>query len=243
MLKRIDVAVTPAAVPLGLRGAAVVVIDVLRATTTITRALQNGAAAIIPCLEPEDAVAVRNRVGRDRVLLGGERDSEKINGFDLDNSPSSYVRDIVHGRTIAFTTTNGTRALARVGHAGASIVLCGALINRSAVVRKIEATDAQEVLLVCAGQDGGFSLEDFLCAGAIADAFLARHPHIVLSDGARAAALTFRTSAGRIADAVASGEHARSLDEKGFRSDILAAATLDVAEVVPVYRNGELVAV
>ncbi|GAC1408383.1 MAG: 2-phosphosulfolactate phosphatase family protein [Candidatus Velthaea sp.] len=242
MIERIDVAVTPASVPLGLRGAAVVVIDVLRATTTITRALANGALAVIPCLEPEDAIAVRNRVGRDRVLLGGERDSHKISGFDLDNSPRSYARDVVHGKTIAFTTTNGTRALSRVGHAGASVVLCGALINRRAVVRAIEAADAQEALLVCAGHEGTFSLEDFLCAGAIVDAFVQRHPHIVLSDGGRAAALTYRTSAARIADAVASGEHAQALAASGFRDDILAAATLDVADVVPVFRNGELVA-
>ena len=161
MIARVDVAVTPSAVAIGLRGLVVVVIDVLRATTTITRALESGAVTIIPCLEPEDAIAVRNRVGRDRVLLGGERESRKINGFDLDNSPASYTPALVTGKTVAFTTTNGSRALQRVGHAGATAVLCGALTNRRALVNALATIDAREALLVCSGQDGEFSFEDF----------------------------------------------------------------------------------
>lgn len=241
MIERIDVAVTPAAAPIGLRGSLVVVIDVLRATTTIVRALEAGAASVVPCLEPEDAVGLRNRVGRERVLLGGERDSRKIIGFDLDNSPASYAPDVVRGKSIAFTTTNGTRALQRVSHAGAAGVYCAAFVNRRAVVSTLIAADARDVLLVCAGDDGNFSLEDFLCAGALADGLLADQPAIALSDAARAAALTYRTSAARLADAVASGEHAMDLAAKGFRDDILSAAHLDVSDVVPAYRDGELV--
>ncbi|MFN2461190.1 MAG: 2-phosphosulfolactate phosphatase, partial [Candidatus Velthaea sp.] len=153
MIERIDVAVTPATAPIGLRGTIVVVIDVLRATTTIIRALEAGAASVVPCLEPEDAVGLRNRVGRERVLLGGERDSRKIIGFDLDNSPASYTPDVVGGKTIAFTTTNGTRALQRVGHAGAAGVFCGAFVNRRAAVAALAAADAHEALLVCAADD------------------------------------------------------------------------------------------
>jgi len=240
MIARVNVAVTPSAVAIGLRGLAVVVIDVLRATTTITRALESGAAAVIPCLEPEDAIAVRNRVGRDRVLLGGERESRKINGFDLDNSPAPYEAAIVSGKTVAFTTTNGSRALQRVGHAGASAVLCGSLINRDAVVRALGAIEAREALLVCAGQDGEFSFEDFFCAGAIANMCIEAFPLITLSDAALAAAVTFRNGAGRVADAIASGEHAQSLAALGFGNDIVDAARLDTSAIVPVYRDGEI---
>jgi phosphosulfolactate phosphohydrolase-like enzyme len=179
MIERIDVAVTPASVQAGLRGIAVVVIDVLRATTTVVRALENGASAIIPCLEPDDAIAVRARIGRDRVLLGGERGNTRISGFDLDNSPASYGPDVVDGKTIAFTTTNGTRALQRVGHAGATAVFCGALTNRGAVVAALLASDAREALLVCAGHEGEFSLEDYICAGAIVNGVMHAAPQRV----------------------------------------------------------------
>jgi 2-phosphosulfolactate phosphatase len=241
MIARVNVAVTPSAVSVGLRGLVVVVIDVLRATTTITRALENGAQTIVPCLEPEDAIAVRNRIGRDRVLLGGERESRKITGFDLDNSPASYESPIVNGKTVAFTTTNGTRALQRVGHAGATAVLCASLNNRNAVVVALGAVDAREALLVCAGQDGEFSFEDFFCAGAVASMCSERYPGIALSDAALAAAVTFRNGADRVADAIASGEHAQSLATLGFRSDIVDAARLDISAVVPIYRDGEIV--
>ncbi len=240
MIARVDVAVTPSAVAIGLRGLVVVVIDVLRATTTITRALENGAQSVIPCLEPEDAIAVRNRVGRDRVLLGGERESRKINGFDLDNSPASYEASIVTAKTVAFTTTNGTRALQRVGHAGATAVLCASLNNREAIVNAIAAVDAREALLVCAGQDGEFSFEDFFCAGAVASLYIERFDSVTLSDAALAAAVTFRNGADRIADAIASGEHAQSLAALGFNGDIMDAAQLDTSTVVPVYRDGEI---
>jgi 2-phosphosulfolactate phosphatase len=240
MITRIDVAVIPSTVAIGLRGLVVVVIDVLRATTTITRALENGAAAVIPCLEPEDAIAVRNRIGRDRVLLGGERESKKIVGFDLDNSPASYEAAIVTGKTVAFTTTNGTRALQRVGHAGATAVLCGSLINRAAVVSALASIDAREALLVCAGQDGEFSFEDFFCAGAIASLSIERFPEITISDAALAAAVTFRNGIARIADAIGSGEHAQSLAALGYDDDILAAARIDTTAIVPIYRDGEI---
>jgi len=242
MIARIDVAVTPAVVPEDLRGAIVVVLDVLRATTTIARALENGATAVIPCLEPDAAIAVRNRIGRERVLLGGERGSKKIAGFDLDNSPSSYTREAIGGKTIAFTTTNGTRALARVTNAGAVAVLCGALVNRNAIVKALEASDATHALLVCAGHEGGFSLEDFLGAGAIADAFVHAHAHTLLSDAARAAALTYRANAKRLAAAIGSGEHAQNLAASNFGGDILSAAALDSTSVVPIFRDGEVVA-
>jgi 2-phosphosulfolactate phosphatase len=233
MIARVNVAVTPSAVAIGLRGLVVVVIDVLRATTTITRALEHGAQAVIPCLEPEDAIAVRNRIGRDRVLLGGERESHKINGFDLDNSPASYETTIVMGKTVAFTSTNGTRALQRVGHAGAIGVLCGSLNNRAAVVSALAGVDAREALLVCAGQD-------FFCAGAIASACSEQFPDVALSDAALAAAVTFRNGEHRVADAIASGEHAQSLAALGYQSDIVDAARLDISLVVPAYRDGEI---
>jgi len=222
------------------RGAHVAVVDVLRATSTVATALANGAAGIIPVAELEDAAALASSLGRDRVLLCGERQEQRIDGFDLDNSPGSFTERKVGGKTIAFTTTNGTRALRRLGHAGAAAVYCAAFTNRRAIAAALGTVQAREALLVCAGTDGNFSLEDFLCAGALVDAYLAIDPRCTLSDAARASALTYRSCVQRFADAVAGGEHAIALAAKGFERDILAAAELDVSRIVPQYRDGEI---
>ena len=128
MIHALDVAATPAAAaqrgPAGIS----VVIDVLRATSSIVTALDNGAAAIVPVREADEAIAVMRRMGRERVLLCGERKSRLIEGFDLDNSPASYTAERVSGKTLVFTTTNGTRALLEAAHTGTT-VYCAALLN------------------------------------------------------------------------------------------------------------------
>ncbi len=239
MARSVDVLLAPPFAPEALRGAHVVAIDVLRATTTIVTALANGAAAVIPVLDPEDAVEVAKRLGRDRVLLCGERASVLIKGFDLDNSPASYAPEIVAGKTLVFTTTNGTAAL-RAGAVAAS-VRAGAMVNRAAVADALTAEHG-EILLLCAGVHGRFALEDALGAGALVDALVAREPNLELRDGARAAALLYRAVAPRLAEAVASADHAHDLAELGFGADIERCATLDVITTVPVLRDGLLVA-
>jgi 2-phosphosulfolactate phosphatase len=237
--RSVDVLLAPPFTAEALRGAHVVAIDVLRATTTIVTALANGAAAVVPVLDPEDAVEVAKRLGRDRVLLCGERGSVLIKGFDLDNSPASYAREVVEGKTLVFTTTNGTRAL-RAGTAAAS-VRAGALVNRAAVADAL-VREQGEIALLCAGVHGRFALEDALGAGALVDALVAREPALELHDGARAAALLYRAVASRLAEAVASADHAHALAELGFAGDIERCATLDVIDTVPILRDGLLVA-
>ena len=222
-----------------VRGAEVAVVDVLRATTTIATALANGAAGVIPVAEPEDAIALGNRLGRDRVLLCGERHSLRINGFDLDNSPASFAPHAVEGKTLLITTTNGTRALRAV--ATAASVRTAALVNRTAVADAL-ARENGDVVIVCAGEGNGFALEDALGAGALVDTLLTLIGDVELRDGARAAALLYRAVADRLADAVASADHAQSLAEKGFARDVTRCAALDTLTVVPTLRDGILVA-
>ena len=237
MLRTVDVAVAPSVIASRAAAGIAVVIDVLRATSTIVTALHNGATGIVPTREPDDAIAVMRRLGRDRVLLCGERDSRLIAGFDLDNSPASYAPDIVRGKTLAFTTTNGTRALIDAAR-HAELVLCGALLNRGAIVRTLHAGDAEDALLVCAGNDGALSFEDLVCAGAIVSALAGKRSELQRSDAARTAMAVFERYAQRLTTAVASGTHARSLRAAGFGADILTCAQLDVIDVVPVYRDG-----
>jgi 2-phosphosulfolactate phosphatase len=217
----------------------VVVIDVLRATTTIATALANGATGVIAVEDAEEAIAIGNRLGRDRVVLCGERDSVRIPGFELDNSPASFTSAAVGGKTLLMTTTNGTRALRAV--AAAASVRTAALVNRMALADALSHEDG-EIVIVCAGDNGTFALEDAIGAGAVVDTLLSLIADVSLHDGARAAALLYRSVAGRLADAVASSDHAQRLALKGFGADLTRCAALDSLNVVPTLRDGMLIA-
>jgi len=149
--------------PGSLAGTTAVVIDVLRATTTISAALANGADAILPCLDLDQARQRAEQISP-RPLLGGERQGLKIDGFDLGNSPSEYGPDVVAGRQIVFTTTNGTRAMSAA--ADARRVLLGAFVNFSALLDVLQE-DSDPIHLICAGTDGEITQEDVLLAGAL----------------------------------------------------------------------------
>ncbi|MEZ6143888.1 MAG: 2-phosphosulfolactate phosphatase [Planctomycetaceae bacterium] len=166
MSPNVSVHMLPALMPEGcLEGSVAVIIDILRASTTIVHALAHGATSVIPCALVEEARTAASQYERGHILLGGERSGQLIEGFDLDNSPLAYTPEVVSGRTIAFTTTNGTRALRACEQAGR--VLIGAFVNKSALLRVLQE-DGRPVHLVCAGTDGHLTAEDILFAGAIA---------------------------------------------------------------------------
>ena len=156
-----------------LAGSTVIVIDLLRATTTICHALAAGAREVIPFREIEETLAAAQKAGRDQVILGGERGGTLIDGFDLGNSPAEFTQEAVGGRPVYITTTNGTWALyhARL----ARRVLVGAIVNLTAIVESVK--DEPRVDILCAGTGGEETLEDILCAGAIVDR-LARTPGV-----------------------------------------------------------------
>ncbi|NQT36663.1 MAG: 2-phosphosulfolactate phosphatase [Planctomycetes bacterium] len=155
--------------PEELAGGTVVVIDVLRACTTVVCALEAGAKEIAPCLEIDQArelaETLTETMPAGSVVLGGERNGLPIDGFDLGNSPEEYAADRVGGKTLVFTTTNGTRALMQCGQA--ERVLLGAFVNASAVVEAI--ADRPEIHLICAGTRGQYTQEDTLLAGLLVD--------------------------------------------------------------------------
>jgi len=174
--------------PQDLAGRAVVVIDVLRASTTITTALAHGAAAVIPCLEVAEARRLAAKIEHP-CLLGGERGGQPINGFDLGNSPAEYTAERVGGKLIVFTTTNGTKALMRC--VGAARILIGSFVNLTAICDAL-AREPQ-IDLLCAGTHGAVTREDALAAGAIVERLLGRVPDIQLNDQARIALDAWRT--------------------------------------------------
>jgi 2-phosphosulfolactate phosphatase len=134
---------------------------------------------VIPAADAADAMALGQRLGRDRVVLCGERESEHIEGFDLDNSPASFTPETVAGKTLIMATTNGTRAMRAVS--GATSVRAAALVNRSAVADAL-AHEEGDVFIVCAGESGGFAFEDAIGAGALVDALLTSIADVELRD-------------------------------------------------------------
>ncbi|MGD0051853.1 MAG: 2-phosphosulfolactate phosphatase [Vulcanimicrobiaceae bacterium] len=241
MRRSIEVLLAPPWPAEAVRGAHAVVFDVLRATSTIAAALANGAAGVIPIVEPDEAVALGAQLGRDRVLLCGERNVTRLAGFDLANSPAAVDASIVDGATIVMTTTNGTRALRAAAAAPALSVRAGALLNRSALADALAREDGPIVVL-CSGEKGAFSLEDAIGAGALVDALLERVDEIVVHDGARAAALLYRAVARHLGEAVASSDHAQEIAAKGYAADLTRCAALDTLSVVPTLRDGILIA-
>ncbi|MEG1372246.1 MAG: 2-phosphosulfolactate phosphatase [Mucinivorans sp.] len=178
----IDVLLTPLEIsPARVAGRVVVVVDVFRATTCITAAMANGVKRLIPVTTIEEALAMREQLrSTEQVLLGGERRTVKIEGFDLDNSPASYLEPSVVGSTIVMTTTNGTRALNGAVDAGAARVLVGAMVNARAVARAASESGL-DITILCAGRADRYTMEDALGAGMIIQAL--SHDHTVeLSD-------------------------------------------------------------
>lgn len=225
---KVSVKFTPGmiATEAAIRHAAVVVIDVLRATSTIVAALMNGAREIIPVVTIEEAVAIAHRLGTDRTLLGGERGALKINGFRFGNSPLEYTPDEVHGKTIVLSTSNGAPALimARNSEFG----LCGALVNASAVAELLLERRPEEVILLCSGSGGECSLEDSLGAGAIIAALKQGDDSIIMTDGARVAELLFHAHREHLLDALRSTDHGRILDGMGLEDDLRFCSQLDI---------------
>jgi 2-phosphosulfolactate phosphatase len=218
-------------------GGIAVVIDVLRASTTMITALANGASRVRPV--PDVAEARAAALGP-AALLGGERGGVRIDGFDLGNSPAEYGRDRVAGRAIVITTTNGTAALAACRDARE--ILVGAMVNRSAVAaaaRRLAAAWHADVHLVCAGTDGAVTAEDTLAAGAILDAALCDAPDDDLDGAAAAAREAFRRLVGELdpqAALVAAFRGApggANLVALGMEADLPACAALDTTAVVP----------
>jgi 2-phosphosulfolactate phosphatase len=161
----------------------VVVIDVVRATTTIIEALANGARAIYPTVSTEEAVRLGSSMGREDTLLCGERKGHKIEGFDLGNSPGEFTREVVRDKKLVMTTTNGTRAL-NAGQEGRRLLPC-AFTNLTAVARAV--ADDEHIVIICAGQDDRFSLDDALCAGHLVQRLIGEvEDESDLNDAARA---------------------------------------------------------
>jgi 2-phosphosulfolactate phosphatase len=219
---------------------AAVVIDVLRATSVITTALQHGAASVITCREVDEARRLSETV-IPTPLLCGERGCKPIDGFDLGNSPAEYTRDRVRNRTLVLTTTNGTRAIAAAERMDE--VLIGSFLNLSAVVDRLR--DYRHVHLVCAGTEGQVTLEDVLLAGAIVRRCQTLHGGKPADDASVLALELWRCwfpnevaqdclpAAGDLSRRFRETRGGRNLLKLGWDADLERCARIDSLSVVP----------
>lgn len=215
-----------------LREHSVVVIDILRATTTIVEALSNGARSVIPASEIDEAIELR-RVRGGQTVLAGERNAEKIEGFDLGNSPLEFTPMAVQGKTIVLSTTNGSRAIEKVKNC--DTVFIGAMRNRRAVVEQL-MKEKKNIAIVCAGTEGGFSADDIYCAGAYVMLIEELKPDVTICD-LGIVAKNFYMQGKLNPQLLQSTKHYSKLVQLGLDMDIAFCMEEDACAFVPQVNN------
>jgi len=237
---RLDVFYTPIQVkPSDTAGRLVAIVDVLRASTSVATALGNGARTVMP-VEGADEVIFRSKeFHRSQIVLAGEQKMLPIPGFDLGNSPQSFTPEAVEGKTILFTTTNGTRAL--LGVQGARDIVIASYVNFTAVLAlmKVAASSNTDIAIICAGEEGSFTLEDAACAGRYVRA-IPKRATVEMNDAASASVLIEKKYGDNIAKVFKESTHGKALEEAGFGADLAAAAEVDAYPVVPIYQERQI---
>lgn len=230
---RVDVVPTAeAAGSAALAGVSVLVVDVLRASTTIVAALRSGCAGVVPVADPDEARRRAAAAPPGQALLAGERKGEPIAGFDLGNSPLDVTPERVRGKTLILTTSNGTRALLAARPAARMAV--AALVNLTAVTAwALEA--GADVTVLCAGERGEVSLEDRVCAGLLVEGVLREAPGAAVSGPAAEAAALGRSYGKDVGRLAQDSSWARHLVRRGRGADVAACLALDTATLVPIY--------
>lgn len=213
----------------------IVVIDVLRATSAICTAFHNGVQELIPVSTIEEAKAYKEK----GFLVGAERGGEIVEGFDLGNSPFSYMNNDVKGKSVVLSTTNGTKAINLAKKHGQVVI--GALSNLDVLKAWLEVQD-KNVLCLCSGWQNKFNLEDTICAGAILDHLLATGNFRSEEDSSIAAKYLFLSAKDNILGYLKASSHRRRLRNLNLNEDIKYCLNPNQAPVIPVLENDRLVA-
>lgn len=237
-MPNIDVLTTPSQLDtVNLSNSTAVVIDVLRATSSITQALFSGSKLIIPAKNKEEAVSLKRR--HPEALLCGEIKGKRIPGFHLGNSPGEYASSVVKNKILVMTTSNGTKAILGAKEKGAKTILLCSFLNLKAVCRvlstHVDFYPNSNLIIICSGSHGEFSLEDFACAGALIQNLLNRGKpwtHMDLAPAAQDALSLYRSYNGDIAKILKDSPHGRYLMSLGFQDDLDRCARLDSLDVV-----------
>ena len=216
----------------------VVVIDVLRACSTIATALNNGARSFVPVRDMAQAGKIASNLERQSYLLAGERGGEKIEGYHLGNSPYEYSRQVVEGKTIIFNTTNGTVAIDTAREA--EHLLIGSFLNAGRVVDFVREADI-DLTIICAGWRNTVSLEDTLCAGLLLYRLWDGVEPKSATDTAHIAFTQYNNDQDNLANAIRQCNHAQRLTDLGHAKDVEYCLRIDALPVLPYYQDSRLV--
>jgi 2-phosphosulfolactate phosphatase len=241
-VKKIDVFLTPCEIgDERLKNQTVIVVDVLRAATSIATALANGARYIIPVPSIDEATSLAAQLSRDSVLLCGEREGKIIEGFHIGNSPAEYTRERVRARHLIFGSTNGSPAVVKAAAARA-VYMCG-LVNLNAVIDAfLSRIDPFPLILLCAGKLSRFAIEDAVCAGMFIDRLRQRQiGALELNDAAVGSEILARKLGKNLESMLRHSDHGKYLIQIGAESDLPLCAADSTIDAAPVLREGQLV--
>ena len=214
-----------------------VVIDVLRATTVIVSALKNGAREIIPVNTVDFAMKVSGNAFGGQTILGGERNTKKVEGFNLGNSPLEYTAEIVAGKSIILYTTNGSKAIVKAKFSENLFICC--FHNLPFIANHLIALN-KDVEVICAGTNGNFNLEDAICAGRLLSEIGKINENIEISDCGRASLVLNKSFGKNIVKMLKETEHGKLLIENGFADDIKECAQYGITDLIPYYISGSI---
>jgi len=214
----------------------VVVIDVLRATSVMVHAMSEGASEIMPVTTVEEALDMAKGFPRSSIVLGGERGSKKITGFDLGNSPKEYFTETVSRKKLILTTTNGTKAFHLVSLG--KEILVGSFFNIGAIAKRCIELD-RNLLIFPSGDEGNFSLEDTVCGGMLIQLVTKKGKKpIALTDASQCAQILYKRFEENLLEAFYLSHHGKELIHRGFRDDLVYCAKIDMTDIVPEFKNG-----
>ena len=214
----------------------VVVIDVLRATSVMVHAMSQGALEIMPVATVEEAFQMVKTFPSGATLIGGERGSKKIPGFDLGNSPKEYVAERVSGRKLILTTTNGTKAFHLVS--SGREILVGSFFNIGAIAQRCLGLD-KDLFIFPSGDEGGFSLEDTICGGMLIGLITKkRQKPISLTDTSQCARILYKRFEANLLEAFRLSRHGKELIDRGFEEDLIYCTQINITDIVPEFKNG-----
>lgn len=214
-----------------LEGKIVVVADIFRATSCMVTAFAHGADAIIPVAKIEECKKLQS----EGLPAAAERDGMKVEGFDLDNSPFSYMAQTIASKTIAVTTTNGTQAI--VKSTNAHEIVIGSFLNINTVAEHLIHSN-RDVILLCAGWKGHFNIEDTLFAGALID--ILNEKCQIEQDAAWASLTLYQSVKNNMFEFVKKSAHVKRLAKLNIHKDIEFCLTFDKYNVLPIYNNGKI---
>jgi 2-phosphosulfolactate phosphatase len=231
-MRTIDVCLSPDLMHLySVENQIVVVVDIFRATSCMTTAFAHGIARIKPFAKMEDCLAMKAH----GYFTAGERDGKKVEGFDFGNSPFEYMDPSLKGQRIAFTTTNGTQAIAK--SEGAAQIVIGSFLNIEAVANYLRKFD-HNILIVCAGWKGKFNLEDTVFAGALID--LLQDVTVKGCDSPIAAHALYHVAKNDLVGYLQQASHTKRLAKLNIVKDIAFCLTPNQYPIVPALVEGEL---